>query len=90
MIVRSSACLGTEYESIAKLCSAENEPVFFTDDGETGIVTMSIETYKYREGMAALRATLMEREAYLQAGGKTYSLEEVTRRMEDIINEAEQ
>lgn len=86
MIVRSSACLGTEYDSIAELCSAENEPVFFTDDGQNGFVTMSIEAYNYREEMLDLREKLLEAEAYRLAGGKTYSLEEVTRRMEDIIN----
>lgn len=89
MIVRSSACLGTGYESIAELCSAENEPVFFTDDGQNGFVTMSIAAYNYREEMLDMREKVLAAEAHRLAGAKTYSRADMDKMIGDIINGAE-
>lgn len=46
---------------------------------------MSIEAYNYREDILDMRQKVLEAEAHRLAGEKTYSLEEVIRRMEDII-----
>jgi hypothetical protein len=48
-----------------------------------------MEAYSYREEMLNLREKLLEAEAQRLSGARTYSVEEVDKMMEDLINGAE-
>ena len=45
-IIKSSAELRNNYNSISSLCHEYNEPVFITKNGKGDIVTLSIEKYE--------------------------------------------
>lgn len=86
MMIRPSTCLRNDYNDIADFCKTENQPVFLTKNGEGDLVVMSMEAYAYREEMLDLREKLLEAEAQRLSGVKTFSLDEVNSRMEEIIN----
>ena len=86
MMIRPSTCLRNDYNDIADFCKTENQPVFLTKNGEGDLVVMSMEAYAYREEMFDLREKLLEAEAQRLSGAKTFSLDEVNSRMEEIIN----
>lgn len=85
-MIKPSTCLRNDYNDIADFCKAENQPVFLTKNGEGDLVVMSMEAYTYREEMLDLREKLLEAEAQRLSGTKTFSLDEVNSRMEEIIN----
>lgn len=89
MMIKPSTCLRNEYNDIAEFCKTENQPVFLTKNGEGDLVVMSIEAYSYREQMLDLREKLLEAEARRLNGAKSYSLDEVNSRLEEIINGGE-
>ena len=86
MMIKPSTCLRNEYNDIADFCKTENQPVFLTKNGEGDLVVMSMEAYEYREEMLDLREKLLEAEAQRLSSMKTFSLDEVNSRMEEIIN----
>lgn len=86
MMIRPSTCLRNDYNDIADFCKTENQPVFLTKNGEGDLVVMSMEAYAYREEMLDLREKLLEAEAQRLSGVKTFSLDEVNSRMEELIN----
>lgn len=86
MMIKPSTCLRNEYNEIAEFCKKENQPVFLTKNGEGDLVVMSMEAYSYHEEMLDLREKLLEAEAQRISGAKTFSLDEVNRQMEEIIN----
>lgn len=86
MMIKPSTCLRNDYNDIANFCKTENQPVFLTKNGEGDLVVMSMEAYAYREEMLDLREKLLEAEAQRLSGAKTFSLDEVNSRMEEIIN----
>ncbi len=86
MMIKPSTCLRNEYNSIAEFCKSENQPVFLTKNGEGDLVVMSMEAYSYREEMLDLREKLLDAEAQRLSGKKTYSLDEVNSRLEEVIN----
>ena len=65
---------------------ADESPVFLTKNGEGDLVVMSMEAYSYREEMLDLREKLLEAEAQRLSGAKTFTLDEVNKQLEDIIN----
>lgn len=92
MKIRPSTALRNEYNEISEYCKREGKPVFITKNGEGDLVVMSIEAYEEfeaREQAHYIREKLLEAEAELQAGAPTYTLEEVMKHMEDIINNAQ-
>lgn len=86
MMIKPSTCLRNEYNDISAFCKRENQPVFLTKNGEGDLVVMSMEAYSYREEMLDLREKLLEAEAHRLSGAKTYSIDEVSKRLEEIIN----
>lgn len=86
MVIKPSTCLRNEYNDISEFCKKENQPVFLTKNGEGDLVVMSLEAYSYREEMLDIREKLLEAEAQRLSGVKTYTLDEVSGRLEDIIN----
>ena len=59
MIIKPSATIRQNYNEVAALCRASNEPVFLTKNGEGDLVVMDIETYAQREKMLKLREELL-------------------------------
>lgn len=88
MKIRPSTALRNEYNEISEYCKREGEPVFITKNGEGDLVVMSMDTYEMFESFY-IREKVMEAEAELKAGAKTYTLEEVRKHMEEIIKNAE-
>lgn len=86
MMIKPSTCLRNEYNDIAEFCKTEKQPVFLTKNGEGDLVVMSLEAYSYREEMLDMREKLLEAEANRLNGVKVFTPEEVSQRLEDIIN----
>ena len=86
MKIKPSTSLRNEYNDISTYCKESMEPVYLTKNGEGDLVVMSIDAYTQREKMLDLREKLLEAEISMANGNKTYTLEEVSKRLEDIIN----
>lgn len=86
MIIKPSTCLRNEYNDISNFCKTKNQPIFLTKNGEGDLVVMSMEAYSYREEMLDLREKLLEAEAQRLNGAKTYFLDEVNSKLEELIN----
>ena len=86
MLIKPSTALRNEYNMISELCKEKQEPVFLTKNGEGDLVLMSIEAYKYREEMLDLREKLLSTEANRLSGAKTYTIAEVSERLQGLID----
>ena len=86
MMIRPSTALRNDYNDIASFCKEKKQPVFLTKNGEGDLVVMSIEAYAEREAMLDLREKLLEAEASYLGGGKTYNIEEVSKRLKGVLN----
>ena len=89
MMIKPSTSLRNEYNEISTYCKQNKQPVFLTKNGEGDLVVMSMEAYSYREEMLNLREKLLEAEAQRLSSARTYSVDEVDKMMEDLINGAE-
>ena len=85
MIIKPSTALRNDYNDISTFCKEKKQPIFLTKNGEGDLVVMSIETYAEREAMLNLREKLLEAEASYLSGGKTYTIEEVSKRLKGAI-----
>lgn len=90
MMIKPSTCLRNEYNDISNFCKTQQQPVFLTKNGEGDLVVMSMEAYSYREEMLDLREKLLEAEAQRIGGARTYTLDEVDRQLEELINGIEE
>ncbi len=89
MMIKPSTSLRNEYNEISSYCKQNKQPVFLTKNGEGDLVVMSMEAYSYREEMLNLREKLLEAEAQRLSSARTYSVDEVDKMMENLINGAE-
>ena len=85
MMIKPSTALRNEYNDISTFCKEKKQPVFLTKNGEGDLVVMSMEAFSEREAMLDLREKLLEAEASYFGGGKTYTIEEVSRRLKGAI-----
>jgi PHD/YefM family antitoxin component YafN of YafNO toxin-antitoxin module len=89
MMIKPSTSLRNEYNEISSYRKQNKQPVFLTKNGQGDLVVMSMEAYSYREEMLNLREKLLEAEAQRLSGARVYSVDEVDKMMEDLINGAE-
>ena len=89
MMIKPSSALRNDYNTISDWCKDHKEPVYLTKNGEGDLVVMSIAAYQRREEMLDLREKLLMAEANRVRGSKTYSLDEVSERIAEVINSHE-
>ena len=87
-IIRPSTDLRNKYNEISDLCHNNAEPVFITRNGTGDLAVMSIETLDKITGKFELYR-LIERGLDDGERKKVISLEESSRRIETLLEEAE-
>lgn len=87
MNIRPSASIRQNYNEIADLCRDTQEPVYLTRNGEGDLVVMDMETFSRREKMLDLREKLLSVEEERMAGSKMYTIDELDKILDDVIQE---
>ena len=87
MNIRPSASIRQNYNEIADLCRDSQEPVYLTRNGEGDLVVMDIETFSRREKMLDLREQLLSVEEDRVAGSKEYTIDELDKNLDEVIQE---
>lgn len=87
MNIRPSASIRQNYNEIADLCRDSQEPVYLTRNGEGDLVVMDMETFSRREKMLDLREKLLSVEEQRMAGSKMYTIDELDKILDDVIQE---
>ncbi|MCL2426876.1 MAG: type II toxin-antitoxin system Phd/YefM family antitoxin [Oscillospiraceae bacterium] len=89
MHIKPSATIRQNYNEIADLCRATQEPIYLTKNGEGDIVVMDVESFVRREKMLKLREELLAVEEDRVAGRIGVSIDELESYLEGIISEVE-
>ena len=89
MLIKPSATIRQNYNTIAELCRATGEPVFLTKNGEGDLVVMDMDTYARREKLLKLREELLAVEEDRAAGNAGVTPDALERYLDDIIDEVE-
>lgn len=87
MIIKASASLRNEYNSISNLARESKEPIYITKNGEGDMVLMSIDAFEKREQMLELRARVLQAEQERLDGAKTMSIAEARRGLRERVHE---
>lgn len=87
MNIRPSASIRQNYNEIADLFRDSQEPVYLTRNGEGDLVVMDIETFSRREKMLDLREQLLSVEEDRVAGSKEYTIDELDKILDEVIQE---
>ena len=88
MIIKASAAIRQNYNSISELCKKTCEPIYLTKNGEGDLVVMDIEAFTQREKMLQLREELLAVEEERLAGKKGLSLDELETYLSTVIEES--
>ena len=87
MNIKPSAAIRNNYYEISVFCKTTGEPVYLTKNGEGDLVVMNIEAFTKREKMLKLREELIAVEEDRLRGKKGYSVNELDKMLEDVIEE---
>ncbi|GHU72039.1 prevent-host-death protein [Spirochaetia bacterium] len=87
MQIKPSAAIRKNYNDIASICKSTGEPVYLTKNGEGDLVVMDMEAFVRRESMLKLRENLLATEEDRAQGKPGLSIEEVTFRMKQAVEE---
>ena len=68
MLIKSSAALRDDYDSISKLAHETGEPVYITTEGEGDLVVMDIDAYEREKQLEVFRNAIDRAERELQNG----------------------
>jgi len=89
MNIKPSANIRQNYNEIAELCKKTGEPVYLTKNGEGDLVVMDMVSFSKREKMLKLREELISVEEERLAGVQDFSIDEIERDLDDILDGAE-
>ena len=87
MNIKPSANIRQNYNEISELCKKTGEPVYLTKNGEGDLVVMDIDSFSKREKMLKLREELIAVEEERLSGILGFSVEEVEKSLNDILDE---
>ncbi len=84
MIIRPSAIIRQNYNTVSDLCKDTGEPVFLTKNGKGDLVVMCLETYNRRERELEIREKLVEAEEMRLMGVRDIPAEAACERLRGI------
>lgn len=86
MIIKPSANLRNDYNSISNLAHETGEPIYITKNGEGDGVFMSLDSFEERERMLQIRSKVLQAELERLNGEKGCSEDQVSRILENDLN----
>ena len=85
MMIRPATALRNNYDSMVKLSTEKQEPIYLTRNGEGEMVFLPIDLWEKRQAELELFAEMLRREQNKLAGSKTYSASEMQAETEDLL-----
>ena len=76
MLIKSSAALRDDYDSISKLAHETGQPVYITKEGEGDLVVMDIEAYERERAREKFRTEMLLSEIENMKSGESYTIDE--------------
>ncbi len=84
--IRPISDLRNNFAEISELCHSQDEPIFFTKNGNGDLAVMSIEAYEKAQARLTLLTKLAEAEAESRARKTAGTHEEVMARLEKLTS----
>ena len=85
MMIRPATALRNNYDSMVKLSTEKQEPIYLTRNGEGEMVFLPIDLWEKRQAELELFAEMLRNKL---AGSKTYSASEMQAETEDLLSES--
>ena len=87
MMIRPATALRNNYDSMVKLSTEKQEPIYLTRNGEGEMVFLPIDLWEKRQAELELFAEMLRREQNQMAGAKTYSAADMRVEAEELLRE---